>query len=298
MNIEDLHKKWLEYLQYIRNFSSHTITSYNHDISEFFKFAKDYYGQSENLLLQIDAKAVRSWLAYRLGNNYTYNSNNRALSCVKSFFKYLKKHANYDVKDIFVIRQARKIKALPKALSEEDTFTAIDNIESLGDNDWVNLRDKALLILLYASGLRIAEALSITRNHLQGEYIRIIGKNSRERIVPWIDTARDAINKYLAKMPYSLGVDEPIFKGERGKTLHAAIFARKLINLRKSFGLDDNTSAHSFRHSFATHLLNDGADLKSIQELLGHKSLSTTQRYTKVDISNLKKSYLKAHPIK
>jgi integrase/recombinase XerC len=149
-------------------------------------------------------------------------------------------------------------------------------------------------MLIYASGLRISEALSITQNHLKSEYIIIKGKAAKERMVPWIEEAKIAIMNYLAKLPFALDNGEPIFRGEKGKVLSTGVFSRQLISLRRSLGLPEHTSAHAFRHSFATHLLESGADLRSIQELLGHSDLSATQRYTKVNIEHLTKSYNKA----
>ena len=162
---------------------------------------------------------------------------------------------------------------------------------------WIDLRNKSLLTLIYASGLRISEALSITKNHVnQCEYIKITGKGNKERLVPWIEEARKLILEYLKELPYEIDENEPIFRSKTGKILHRSNFNSELVKLRRIYGLPEHLSSHSFRHSFATHLLENGADLRSIQDLLGHKSLSTTQRYTKVNLSHLEAVYNKSHP--
>jgi integrase/recombinase XerC len=298
MSIETLQIDWLKYLEYNRNFSKHTLLAYNNDLNNFISFISKYHEIEPHQIIveKIDSTDLRSWLAMRLNESYSYTANNRALSCIKSFFKYLSKQRQYNVKDLLLMSQAKKIHLIPKALSEEDAMLAIDNIASLASDQWIALRDCALLILLYASGLRISEALSITKEHLNSPFILITGKNNKQRTVPWLNIAKSFIGKYLEQLPYIIQDNEPLFRGHKGGKLQAAIFARKLVALRKILGLPGKPSAHSFRHSFATHLLNHGADLKSIQELLGHASLSTTQRYTKVDIAHLQKAYFKAHP--
>lgn len=176
---------------------------------------------------------------------------------------------------------------------------SLDHIEEYGNSQWIEVRNKALLVLIYASGLRISEALSITKLHLQNlEFIKIMGKGSKERVIPWLTIARNLITEYLEKLPYELKDDEPIFRGKQGKKLQPPVFNRELIKLKRFYGLPEHLSAHSFRHSFASHLLENGADLRSIQELLGHKSLSTTQSYTKTSIKHLEMAYVTAHPIK
>lgn len=163
----------------------------------------------------------------------------------------------------------------------------------------MELRNKALLILIYASGLRISEALSITKIHLQNlDFIKVVGEGNKERVIPWLPIVRSLIEEYLKLLPYDLNDQEPIFRGKQGKKLQPPVFNRELIKLRRFYGLPEYLTAHSFRHSFASHLLENGADLRSIQELLGHKSLSTTQSYTKTNIKHLEAVYNVSHPIK
>lgn len=290
---EDLILKWLEYLRHERGYSNHTIISYHHDIETFIEFLHEYNATPVSIddIIKIDLQAVRSWLSKRKNSNFANSSSSRSLSGIKSFYKFIHQVTGHTNHAVMNIRSPKKSKPLPKSLSFEEVMRAIND---LSIENWVGLRDKALLMLIYSSGLRISESLSITNNHLKSEYILIKGKGGKERIVPWIEGAKIAIREYLAKLPYILDNDEPIFRGEKGKVLSTGVFSRQLITIRRSLGLPEHTSAHAFRHSFATHLLESGADLRSIQELLGHSDLSSTQRYTKVNIEHLTKSYNKA----
>jgi integrase/recombinase XerC len=290
---EDLILKWIEYLRHERGYSSHTIISYHHDIESFIEFLQEYNAGPVSMddIINTDLQILRSWLSKRKNSNFANSSSSRALSGVKSFYKFIHQVTGQTNHAVMNIKSPKKSKPLPKSLSFEEVMRAINDVYI---DDWVGLRDKALLMLIYASGLRISESLSITQNHLKSEYILIKGKGGKERMVPWIEAAKIAIREYLSKLPYALEDDDPIFRGEKGKILSTGVFSRQLIALRRSLGLPEHTSAHAFRHSFATHLLESGADLRSIQELLGHSDLSATQRYTKVNIEHLTKSYNKA----
>ena len=291
--------QWQNYLESQRNYSTNTSSSYLNDLQHFLRFIKHYYSEEVSLkkISDIDIRFARSWLYARHQDNYSAASNARALSSVKNFYKYLEKKHDINCHAIFAVRSPKKPKPLPKALSKEEAKLSIDNIEMLGDEEWIHYRNKALLTLIYASGLRISEALSITKKHLENsELIKITGKGNRERIIPWIEQSRLLIQQYVALLPYSVESNEPIFRGKRGAPLQRAVFNRELIHLRRALGLPEHLSSHSFRHSFATHLLENGADLRSIQDLLGHQSLSTTQRYTKINQTHLESVYNKAHP--
>ncbi len=292
---EDFILKWLEYLRVERGYSEHTITSYHHDIEEFILFLREYNAGSISMedIMKIDLQTIRSWLSKRKNSHFSNSSNSRSLSGVKSFYRFIHQVTGITNHAVMNIKSPKKSKPLPKSLSYEEVMRAIGTITP-DDSDWLSLRDKSLLTLIYAAGLRISEALSITRNHLKSDYILIKGKGSKERMVPWIEDAKIAIINYLAVLPYVLEDNDPIFRGAKGKVLSTGVFSRQLIELRRSLGLPEHTSAHAFRHSFATHLLESGADLRSIQELLGHSDLSATQRYTKVNIEHLTKSYNKA----
>jgi integrase/recombinase XerC len=292
-------KDWLKYLELERSYSHHSIISYHNDLKAYLEFLHDYNGEEITLraLMNADLRTVRSWLAKRKNQDYSPTSSARALSSIKNFYKFLHYSKGATNNIIFSARAPKKAKPLPKALSVEDTTLAINKIEHYGKNDWLSLRDKALLLLIYASGLRISEALSLTKQHLLQDNIRILGKGNKERLIPWIKLAKSTIEEYLNLIPYDVSTG-PIFLGERGKSLQAPVFRGQLINLRRHLGLPEYLTPHAFRHSFATHLLENGADLRSIQELLGHTSLSTTQRYTKVNIKRLSDVYKDSHPIK
>lgn len=301
-SISDIIKKWQDYLKLEKNYSKHTLTSYLNDLNHFLKFIAKYTEEIitiESIKL-VDIRLIRSWLSDRRLTKFSTSSITRGLSAVKNFYKYLEKTNNIKCHAIHLVQPAKKADLLPKALDKNQTFISIENISNLYNSNtanWLEYRDTALLILIYATGLRISESLSITKKHLKNQgFIRIIGKGNKERLVPLLGEAKKAIELYLEYLPFELDEDEPIFRGSRGKILQLAVFNRQLIKLRRLYGLPEHLSSHSFRHSFATHLLQNGANLRSIQDLLGHKSLSTTQRYTKITTSHLESVYNKSHP--
>jgi integrase/recombinase XerC len=297
--IVKLINNWQEYLFHQRHYSQHTLDSYLNDLNNYLTFLNSYHSDEIELehLKTADIRCIRSWLSSRKQDNFNMNSTGRALSSLKNFYKFLEKKLGLNCHPIFIVRPPKKAPNLPKALTQDETKISLNNIEMLGDEEWIHYRNKALLTLIYASGLRISEALSITQKHLENaEFIKISGKGNKERVIPWIDESKQLIKQYVQKIPYSIKIDEPIFRGKRGKVLQRSVFNKELINLRRMLGLPEYLSSHAFRHSFATHLLENGADLRSIQDLLGHKSLSTTQRYTKINRSYLESVYAKAHP--
>jgi integrase/recombinase XerC len=292
-------KEWLEYLSNQRAYSKHTTDSYSNDLNHFLAFIGHYNSENTSLSMikSVDVRLVRSWLSARHHDDYRASSSSRALSSVKSFYRFLEKKYDISCHAIYAVRSPRKSKILPKALSSLETNIAIENMGMLAVEEWIHLRNKALLTLIYASGLRISEALSITKKHTNNhEFIKILGKGGKERLIPWIEESRQLVEKYLNVMPFTIEPNEPIFRGKMGRPLQRAVFNKELIHLRRLLGLPEYLSSHAFRHSFATHLLENGADLRSIQELLGHQSLSTTQRYTKINQVHLESVYEKAHP--
>lgn len=297
-SIFNLIAQWLNYLTKERGYSPHTIEAYNNDIKAYITFLCNYNASNPSLddLLKADLRLIRSFLAYRKIDDYSNTSSARTLSGIKSFYKFLHYSTGKTSNVVFSARSPKKSKPLPKALTKDDTFISLNHIENFAKDDWQGLRDKALLLLIYASGMRISEALSITKAQLRDDHIRIIGKGNKERLIPWIPAAKALVEQYLQQIPYDIE-DKAIFLSEQGKLLARATFAKQLRNMRRSMGLPEYLTPHAFRHSFATHLLENGADLKAIQELLGHASLSTTQRYTKVDLNRLSNVYKKAHPL-
>lgn len=297
--LEQIVGSWLVYLGKQRNYSVNTIDSYKNDIRNFLQFLQDYNQHSPSLddFAKADVRLIRSWLSSRLQEDFTASSSARALSSLKNFFKYLEKKHGVVSHAIYTIRSPKKGKPIPKALTTQETNISLESIEGFGKNQWLSMRNKALLTLIYATGLRISEALSITKSHLSNkEYLKIMGKGNKERVVPWLEESRQLVMQYLDKLPHFIEDDEPIFRGEKGGVLKRPVFNKELVRLRRALGLPEHLSSHAYRHSFATHLLENGADLRSIQELLGHQSLSTTQRYTKISSKHLLSAYNKSHP--
>lgn len=294
--IFSLQKEWIEWLSANKGYSNHTTENYQSDVLAFLDFIKNHMGSLELATLpEITIKDIRSWLAYRKMKDISASSTNRALSSVKNFFRYLKKYHNCTNEYILSFKALKSDKTLPKAINEEDIIDFIRNIESLSDKNWVNLRDKAIILSLYTTGARISEILQITSKDLQGDVILITGKRNKERHIALLPIAKKAIEEYLSLLPFPLKPDEPIFRDQQGSAISRTNIAHRVQKLRRLSGLPEFISPHAFRHSFATHLLAGGADLRSIQDLLGHESLSTTQKYTKVDSNRLREVYQKTH---
>jgi integrase/recombinase XerC len=289
---------WETWLTTIKRASNHTVISYQNDLGHFCAFLSGHLGGEVSLkhLHSLTARDIRGWLASRTGK-FEAASNARALSTVKSFFRWLEKQGKVENAAIFHIRSPKIKKALPRALAPEQAEASLSAIAIHHDEEWINKRDLALLTLIYGAGLRIGEALSLTyKNIPKGDVISIIGKGNKERQVPLLPIIKKAIEDYVSACPYGFEADSPLFLGARGKKLSPVIFQRELRKLRQLLNLPESTTPHAFRHSFATHLLSAGGDLRSIQELLGHASLSTTQRYTHVDKERLLKAYKNSHP--
>jgi integrase/recombinase XerC len=296
-DLAQLANEWQGWLRDIKRASNHTIISYQNDLRQFFGFLSEHHGDKVTLkhLAALETKDFRAWLASRL-DAFEFTSTARALSTLKSFFRWLEKQGKIKNESVFHIRSPKIKKPLPKALAEEQSEAAMASIGSTHKEEWVNKRDLALLTLIYGCGLRISEALSLKRSTMPADSIVITGKGNKQRVVPVLPVVKEAIEDYLTSCPYILEPASPLFLGVRGKKLDAAIFQREIRLLRQALGLPESTTPHAFRHSFATHLLSAGGDLRSIQELLGHASLSTTQCYTHVDRDRLQKAYKAAHP--
>lgn len=300
LSIEAQHhlRAWIAYLRDVRRYSEHTLESYEQDLREFMGFLSGHWGGGVALarLETLEAKDFRAWMAARMGQ-FEASSTARALSSVKHFFRYLEKQGLVSNAAIFHMRGPKLKKAVPKALGVAEAAEATEEIGLLHHEEWVNLRDVALLVLIYGCGLRISEALSLRYGDVPlKEVLAITGKGKKQRMVPVLPAVGRAIDAYVAACPYPFSEEMPLFVGARGKPLDAGVFQLQLRKLRTRLNLPDTTTPHAFRHSFATHLLSSGGDLRSIQELLGHESLSTTQRYTQVDKARLLAAYKGAHP--
>jgi len=282
----------------VRRSSSHTAVSYAADMRQFLEFISRHKGGRVSVatLAGLELRDIRAWLAGRAGQ-FQPASTARALSTVKNLYRYLEKRGQVANAAIFHIRGPKLKKALPRALAVGQARQALEGAAAQHDDDWLNKRDLALLTLIYGCGLRIGEALSLTyKDRPCGDSLSITGKGNKQRQVPVLPQVREAVAAYVAACPYPFTAHAPLFLGKRGKALDPAIFQAQLRKIRAALNLPESTTPHAFRHSFATHLLSAGGDLRSIQELLGHASLSTTQRYTHVDKERLLQAYSNAHP--
>jgi integrase/recombinase XerC len=293
--------EWLIWLAAERRASPHTLAAYRRDLEDFLRFLSDHLGGTPDLqdLGKLAVRDIRAWLAARAGRGLEASSTARALSTLRSLAKRLARQGTGDIPAIRIVRTPKVAKSIPKALAEDETESLLAAMEI--EDGWVARRDRALFTLLYGAGLRISEALALQRGDAPkadgGDHaLKIRGKGGKERIVPILPAVSHAIAHYLAALPLAIPADGPLFVGARGDRLAPAIAQRALRALRRQLNLPETTTPHALRHSFATHLMAGGSDLRTIQELLGHASLSTTQRYTKVDAARLRKVYADAHP--
>lgn len=248
-------------------------------------------------LIRVGTRDIRSWMAHERGRGVSARSVARALSAIKTFYRWLSEKENFDATAILSARSPKFAKSLPRALSETAAKEFLDQVAIQSQEAWVAARDVAIVTLLYGCGLRISEALGLTGRAVPlAETLRIKGKGGKERLVPVVPVARRAVDDYAKLCPYNLGKDEPLFRGTRGGPLNPRIISRVVEQTRMQLGLPASVTPHAMRHSFATHLLAAGGDLRAIQELLGHASLSTTQTYTAVDQARLMEVYEKSHP--
>lgn len=287
---------WLQRLQNIRGFSIHTVNAYSRDLNIFLKYLYQQNNQLPNIndFQNITPQIFRSFLSNRFKKNISKSSTAREISALRSFFQYLNQQKIINNTSLSVISSPKQDKTLPKALNTKDTTDILENVIH-NKIDWLGLRDYAILTLLYGAGLRISEAINLNINDFnEKDYIVIKGKGNKERIVPVLPIIKDRINKYIEACPYNFKNGEALFVGKRGERISPRIIQRRLAQLREELKLPDIITPHALRHSFATHLLSQGVNLRSIQELLGHSSLSTTQRYTKIDEHHLRQEYDKA----
>lgn len=294
--------QWQEWLVHVKRASPHTVTSYRTDICAFLAFMQSHYGDTLSLetLRALEARDFRAWLAARFAQHYSKSSTARALSSVRHWFRYLEREELVENPTVFLISIPKLNKPLPRALSATQALSAIDHLRSEDDDLWIVRRNESLLMLIYGSGLRISEALGLTvGDALRAKgHLTILGKGNKQRHVPVLPVVTHALLEYIRLCPFHASGEReaPLFLGKRGSALQPAVFQKILQQMRVALGLPDSATPHAFRHSFATHLLASGADLRDIQELLGHESLSTTQRYTHVDSKRLLDAYKAAHP--
>ncbi len=302
MTADDLRphlRAWYAHLMAERRVSRATLASYLGDVARFFAFLADHLGGPADLtaLGGLELRDFRAFLAHRRNDGLKSRSLARALSSLRSLFRFLDRGGIVSNVALTALRSPKIPHAIPKPLSPRAARDLIDGAREASTEPWIAARDAAVLTLLYGCGLRIAEALSLDRREAPlRDTLRVVGKGGKERLVPVLPVAREAVEIYLRLCPFGLAANDPLFVGARGLRLDPRIVRETVIRLRRRLGLAETATPHALRHSFATHLLAGGGDLRSIQELLGHASLSTTQMYTEVDSRRLLDIYDKAHP--
>jgi integrase/recombinase XerC len=293
---------WLAYLTGERRASPRTVEAYQDCVSPYLAFLEQYRGESLKLadLGDITAGEIRAYLAHRRSGDrpLSARSASQALSAIRSFHRYLDRRLDTPNHALELVKGPRVKPNAPRPVSEDQARGLIEEVTADPDREpWEAARDEAVLTLLWGCGLRISEALSLKRSEAPlGASLRITGKGSKTRVVPVLDAVREAIDAYLGAVPFGLSPDDALFRAKRGGPLSPRHVQATMQNLRSRLGLSEKATPHALRHSFATHLLGAGADLRSIQELLGHASLSTTQKYTEVDAARLLSAYASAHP--
>jgi integrase/recombinase XerC len=290
--------RWASYLANDRRRSTHTVRAYVATAHRLIEFLGRHRGEEIGRfsLLNVHATDLRAFLADRRGEGLGASSAAREMSAVRAFLTYAAE-AQGNAPQLPRTRAPKRPRTLPRPASPDDAIALAKDAEMAAPNDWIGARDLAILLLLYGAGLRVAEAMGLTVRVLPlGQAMRVTGKRGKTRIVPLVPAVRQAIEAYVALCPYALAGDAPLFVGAKGGPLNADLVRRAVRGARARLGLPDTLTPHALRHSFATHLLARGADLRSLQELLGHASLSSTQIYTEVDAARLLDVYRHAHP--
>lgn len=311
-DLKEAIQSWLFHLEHERGASQNTREAYARDVRQFLGYLKIHLQHSPCLgdLGRLDAKTVRAFLASRRKAGAVSRSLSRTLSALRMFFRWLEAEDTLKNRTIAQIALPKVPHSVPKPLGVEMAAKVVGAAQSTSqepasqdlaskEGDWIEARDRAVMLLLYGCGLRISEALSLTAREapINGRDVMVIrGKGQRERMVPALAIVSDALTRYMQLCPYPITPDGPLFLGARGGPLSPRLIQLTMQRLREELGLPDTATPHALRHSFATHLLSAGADLRQIQELLGHASLSTTQIYTEVDRERLLAVYDSAHP--
>jgi integrase/recombinase XerC len=295
----DALEQWLTHLAALKGRAANTVTAYRRDVTGFLDFLARHHGGPMGLgaLVALDQPDLRAWMAHERGRGVSTRSLARALSAVKTFLRWLSDRDGGEPTAILSARSPKYRRKLPRPLAEDAARAMLATVGDDAREDWVAARDTAVLTLLYGCGLRISEALGLTGAQARlPDTLRIRGKGGKERLVPVLPAARAAVAAYVALCPHDLGPADALFRGARGGPLSPRLIAKAMEGARARLGLPATATPHAMRHSFATHLLSAGGDLRAIQELLGHASLSTTQAYTAVDAARLMEVYDAAHP--
>ena len=292
-------EEWQRWLKTEKRCSGHTAAAYGRDLAAFLKFLQEYTAKtpSFDILAKMEVTDFRAYLAARTQEGIGRTSLARNMSTLRNFFKFLERNALLSNPAINVIHSPSTPKALPKPLTREQAFNVIKTAGELQEDPWLKKRDMAFVTLLYGCGLRIGEALSLDVKDRPGsDVITILGKGKKERVVPVLPIVREMIDAYLKARPDGAPANSALFIGARGERVNPGVMQRQMRKIRDMLGLPETATPHALRHSFDTHLLCEGGDLRTIQELLGHASLSTTQRYTGLDADRMMEVYTHAHP--
>ncbi|MEM9937554.1 MAG: tyrosine recombinase XerC [Pseudomonadota bacterium] len=290
---------FLDHIARERRLADNTVAAYTSDLQDFFGFLTGHVGEPPNIRVfsELQARDIRAFLAHRRREGLSDASIARLLSAIKSFYNWLDRAHGVENPEIAFLTGPKRPARLPRPVSQVAAKDLIETSETLQEEPWVAARDVAALTLMYGAGLRISEALELPGNLTPApETLRIKGKGGKVRLVPLIPAVRAAMDDYTRLCPYKQSAATPFFYGLRGKRLQAPVLRKQVQILRGALGLPETATPHALRHSFATHLLANGADLRAIQTLLGHASLSTTQVYTGVEAGHLRKVHASAHP--
>ncbi|CAN7323556.1 tyrosine recombinase XerC [Rhizobium sp. LjRoot30] len=291
---------WLDALGQERRLAAKTLDAYERDTRQFLTFLTGHVGCPAGLddVATLRPADLRAFLAARRRDGTGARSLGRNLAGIRSFLRHLEKKGLANAAGAAAIRSPKQPRSLPKPLTDTQALDVVSDEMQMHDEPWVAARNAAVLSLLYGCGLRIAEALDLTPDDFAGgaETLRVTGKGGKTRIVPLLAIVREAVERYRGLCPHHLPMNAPLFRGVRGGKLQPAIVQREMQTMRGALGLPESATPHALRHSFATHLLAGGGDLRTIQELLGHASLSTTQVYTGIDTARLLDVYDRAHP--
>ena len=290
---------WSAWLAGERRASAHTIAGYGRDLAAFLDFLTEHVGALPSLatLDGLRPADFRAFLARRAGDGLERSSLARSMSVLRNFVRFLQRRGLTGTTALAALRSPKLPQSVPKPLSVGDAIAAVETAGEVARKEWHQKRDIAFLVLIYGCGLRLSEALGLRRAEAPlGETLTVTGKGGKTRQLPVLPAVREATADYLAACPYRLNADDPLFVGARGGPLHPRLVQRQMTAVRYHLGLPATATPHALRHSFATHLLGAGGDLRAIQELLGHASLSTTQRYTSVETERLLTVYQDAHP--
>ncbi len=290
---------WIAHKTSVSGISDNSVSAYRRDVHEFLAFLAAHRGQPPGLatLKSITIRDARSWMAHARRRGISPRSLARQLSAVKGFFRWLGETEGFDPVAILSVRAPRFQRPLPRPVPEDAAFDILDHSSEADGPKWVSARDEAVLALLYGCGLRVSEALSLKgSSHPLPDSLRIRGKGGKERLVPAVPAAREAVSRYAELCPFPPAPDAPLFRGVRGGPMNQRTVRKVMQRARAALGLPASATPHALRHSFASHLLKASGDLRAIQELLGHSSLSTTQAYTEVDTAHLAEVYRSAHP--